>query len=116
MAQWIDVTDTFDEDTRFWKGLYMEQCEVIDDIVECSLFSSKTDDWEIYFNYGIMHGVIYAPEDKAWDTRKEIKKEILEEYEKSGSQPSDEFMAAFGKKYDIDVMNAFFKWDLTDFF
>lgn len=52
MAEWKDVTDTFNENARFWQGLYMEQCEVIDDIVECSLFSSGTDDWEIYFNYG----------------------------------------------------------------
>lgn len=53
--------------------------------------------------------------DKAWDMREEIKKEILEEYEKNGTEPSEEFSEVFSHKYAIDVLNAFFKWYLTDF-
>ena len=108
MLEWKDVTDTFDERSRHWKGRYLEICEVAGEKIECSLFSCENDDWEIYFNYGIMYGVVYAKEGEAKRKRKNIMKDIEKEYSKNGEKPSGEFMHYFDKKYHVNIMNAFF--------
>lgn len=108
MLEWKDVTDTFDEESRHWRGRYMEICEVAGDKIECSLFSCEDDDWEIYFSFGIMYGVVYATAKEARKKRQAIMKDIAEEYSKNGEKPSGEFMNSFDKKYHVDIMNALF--------
>ena len=73
MKEWKNVTDSFSEEQRHYKNTYMEICEVYDEVVEVSLFSSKTDPYEIYFSYGIMYGIIYVEKEDADAKREEIK-------------------------------------------
>lgn len=108
MLDWKDVTDTFTEPSRHWKGRYLELCEVTENEIELSLFSCPDDEWEVYVNYGRMYGVSYAPADKAADHRNAMKAEIEAEYQKNGMKPSNEFINAFAGKYQLDVMNAIF--------
>ncbi len=98
MKEWKNVTDSFSEEQRHYKNTYMEICEVYDEVVEVSLFSSKTDPYEIYFSYGIMYGIIYVEKEDADAKREEIKIELQAEYQKS-REPSDEFVTSFVKKH-----------------
>ena len=107
MLEWKDVTDTFTEGQRHWKGRYLELCEVSGNSIELSLFSSENE-WEVYVNYGYMYGVSYVPADKALQHREEMKKTIEEEYEKHQEKPSDSFVNDFVRKYQLDIMSAFF--------
>lgn len=104
MKEWRNVTDSFSEEQRHYKNTYMEICEVYDEVVEVSLFSSKTDPYEIYFSYGIMYGIIYVEKEDADAKREEIKKELQAEYEKS-REPSDEFVNSFAKKHHVCFPN-----------
>ena len=52
MLEWKDVTNSFTEPSRHWKGRYLELCEVAEGKIELSLFSSPHDSWEVYVNYG----------------------------------------------------------------
>ena len=108
MLEWKDVTGSFSESSRHWKGRYLEICEVAENKIECSLFSCEDDDWEIYFSYGKMHGVSYASADKAADKRKQIMEDFEREFEKNGDYPSGEFMDYFDRKYGVDIFHAFF--------
>lgn len=108
MLEWVDVTNHFSEENRHWKGRYLEVDEVANDEIECSLFSCENDDWEIYFDYGIMYGVCYASADKAREKRSQMMRDIEEEYDRHKMDPSDEFMQSFDEKYHVDVMNALF--------
>ena len=54
MNQWVNVTNTFSESQRHYKNTYLEICEVFDEVVEVSLFSSADKPYEIYFSFGIM--------------------------------------------------------------
>ena len=74
MKEWKNVTDSFSEEQRHYKNTYMEICEVYDEVVEVSLFSSRTDPYEIYFSYGYMYGIIYVEKEDADAKREEIKK------------------------------------------
>ena len=56
MLEWKDVTNSFTEPSRHWKGRYLELCEVAEGKIELSLFSSPHDSWEVYVNYGKMYG------------------------------------------------------------
>ena len=40
MNEWVNVTDSFSESQRHYKNTYLEICEVFDEVVEVSLFSS----------------------------------------------------------------------------
>ena len=106
--EWKDVTDTFSDGERHWNRRYLEICEVAYEHIECSLFSCKEDEWEIYVNYGIMYGVSYVLADKAQDQRDRMKKAIEKEFERSGMEPSEDFVNSFAKEFHLDVMNAFF--------
>ena len=53
MLEWKDVTNSFTEPSRHWKGRYLELCEVAEGKIELSLFSSPHDSWEVYVNYGM---------------------------------------------------------------
>lgn len=105
---WKDVTDYFTEEQRHWKGTYMEIDEVAFEQIECSLFSNPRDLWEIYVSYGNMYGVSYAPAEKAAAQRKQMMHDIEEEYKKNQLEPSKEFINSFGKKYKLNIMNAYF--------
>lgn len=104
MKEWKNVTDSFSEEQRHYKNTYMEICEVYDEVVEVSLFSSRTDPYEIYFSYGYMYGIIYVEKEDADAKREEIKKELQAEYRKS-REPSDEFVNSFAKKHHVCFPN-----------
>ena len=104
MKEWKNVTDSFSEEQRHYKNTYMEICEVFDEAVEVSLFSSRTDPYEIYFSYGYMYGIIYVEKEDADAKREEIKKELQAEYGKS-REPSDEFADSFTKKHHVCFPN-----------
>ena len=64
----------------------MEIDEVLDDIIEISLFSTKKEPYEIFVSYGIMFGVSYVDRDTAVEQRDQMKKELAEEYIKYSDQ------------------------------
>lgn len=105
--KWEDVTDYFSESRRHWKGRYLEIDEVAFGQIECSLFSCPDDDWEIFVKYGIMDGVSYVPAEKAREQRKQMMKDIEEEYAKNGPEPSGEFINSFGEKYHLSIQAYF---------
>ena len=80
MEKWRNVTKTFSKAQRHYRNMYLEICEVFDDKLEVSLFSSKVESYEIYFSYGIMYGIIYAEEENAALKYEEVKKELELEY------------------------------------
>lgn len=100
MNQWVDVTNTFSESQRYYKNTYLEICEVFDEVVEVSLFSSEDDPYEIYFSYGKMYGIVYAEKENAYEKREQMKADLEKEYRKS-KEPSNEFIDGFVKKYDV---------------
>ena len=106
MLDWKNVTDTFSERSRHWKGRYLELCEVAENEIELSLFSCPDDLWEVYVNYGIMFGISYVPAENAVEHRNAMKAEIEDEYKRNGLNPSAEFINTFGEKYRLDIMNA----------
>lgn len=111
MLKWKNVTDSFSERQRWWKGLYLEICEVSsdpDEKIECDLWSNENGDWEIFFTYGIMDGVSYASADKAEQQREQMKKDIEDEYSRHQNNPSRDFINEFGQKYNVDILHAYF--------
>lgn len=102
--RWKDVTNNFSESQRHYKNTYLEICEVIDEAVEISLFSSPDDPFEIYFSFGIMYGIVYAPKEKAAEKREQMKADLEQEYLKN-KEPSDEFIDRFAEKYDVQLPN-----------
>lgn len=100
MNQWVNVTDTFSESQRHYKNTYLEICEVLDEIVEVSLFSSVDDPYEIYLSFGIMYGIVYADKENAYEKREQIKADLEKEYSKN-KEPSSEFINSFVKKHDV---------------
>ena len=53
---------------------YLEICEVYDEAVEVSVFSSESQSYEIYVSYGRMYGIIYSNAEEAYAKLEEIKK------------------------------------------
>lgn len=100
MSQWVNVTDTFSESERHYKKTYLEICEVLDEVVEVSLFSSLEDSYEIYFSFGIMYGIVYAQKEDAYEKREQMKSDLEQEYCKN-KEPSNDFINSFSKKYDV---------------
>lgn len=107
MNQWVDVTSTFSESQRHYKNTYLEICEVFDEVVEISLFSSEVDPYEIYFSFGIMYGIVYADKENACEKREQMKQELEQEYRKH-KEPSSKFINQFAKKYDVCLPNDVF--------
>ena len=66
MKSWRNVAGTFSDKERCFKNMYLETCEVYDDLLEVSLFSSAVDSYEIYFSYGKFYGIIYVEEENAF--------------------------------------------------
>lgn len=102
MEQWVNVTDTFSESQRHYKNTYLEICEVLNEELEVSLFSSEDDPYEIYFSFGIMYGIVYAEKEKAYEKREQMKAELEEEYRKN-KEPSADFINSFAKKYEVCI-------------
>lgn len=100
MNQWANVTNTFSESQRHYKNTYLEICEVIDEVLEVSLFSSVDSPYEIYFSFGIMYGIVYAEKEDAYEKREQMKADLEQEYRKN-KEPSDAFIDSFAKKYDV---------------
>lgn len=112
--KWENVTEHFTEEERHYNGKYLEIDEVYDDVVEVSLFSCDDDLYEIYISYGIMCGIIYVEEEKAYHLHEEIKELLAKEYKKN-KEPTDKFMNEFHKKYNICLPNDLF-FDAKDLF
>ena len=107
MKKWIDVTDSFSEKDRHYKNLYLEINEVYDGVIELSLFSCAEGPFEIYFSYDIFYGIIYSDAASAHKKRSEIKKALEAEYNKN-KKPTNDFINAFAKKYDVHLPNDIF--------
>lgn len=82
------------------RNSYLEICEVLNEEVEISLFSSVEDSYEIYFSFGIMYGIVYAEKEEAYEKREQMKADLEQEYSRN-KEPSDEFMNSFSEKYDV---------------
>ncbi|HIR12298.1 MAG TPA: hypothetical protein IAB31_00030 [Candidatus Choladousia intestinavium] len=116
MAEWRNVTEEFSERQRHYNGKYLEVDEVYDEAVEVSVFSAFGEPYEIYFNYDIFHGIVYAEKERVYEVRDEMKRELQEEYEKN-KEATDEFMKKFCRKYDVCLPDdLYFNFDLTPFF
>lgn len=100
MKKWEDVTESFSEEQRHYKNTYLEICEVYDENVEVSLFSSEYEPYEIYISYGIMSGIIYAEKEKADLIREEVKRELQLEYQ-NYKEPTGIFINEFSKKHKV---------------
>ena len=68
------MTNTFSEKSRHYMNTYLEICEVYDEAVEVSVFSSESQPYEIYVSYGRMYGIIYSNAEDAYVKLEEIKK------------------------------------------
>ena len=87
----------------------MEICEVMDDLIEVSVFSYEDEPWKIYFSFDIMYGIVYGDgEEETYAKRDEMKKELEAEYRRH-NKPSKKFINSFGEKYNVDIFNSFFK-------
>ncbi len=111
--EWRNVTETFSEEERHYKNLYLEECEVLDGEVEVSLFlaDSPADDNEIYFSFGIFYGIVYVSTDEARDKFETIRRELEDEKRENGA-PSSDFINSFCERYGVDLpSDMFFDFD-----
>ena len=102
MKSWNNVTETFSDRQRHYKNMYLETCEVFDEILEVSLFSSIVDSYEIYFSYGIFHGIIYVEKENAIEKYETIKNELELEYSQH-KDPTTTFINEFAEKYRVGL-------------
>jgi arsenate reductase len=100
MKRWENVTETFSDAQRHYKNMYLETCEVYDEIVEVSLFSSIVDSYEIYFSYGIFYGIIYVDKENAVEKYETVKKELELEY-RQHKDPTATFINEFAEKHEV---------------
>lgn len=114
MNQWKNVTGFFSEEDRYYKNKYMEISEVYDEKIEVSSFSSEEDQWEVYFSFGIMYGIIYTDPEQAYVKREEVKKELAQEYQLH-KEPTSEFIKAFCEKHEVSLPADIF-FDASDLF
>jgi len=114
MKKWKNVTKTFSEAQRHYRNTYLEICEVYDELLEVSIFSSKVESYEIYFSFGIMYGIIYAEKENAVSKYEEVKKELEMEYNQH-KEPSSNFINEFGEKHKVCLPNDLF-FDASDLF
>ena len=107
MKSWNNVTETFSDKQRHYKDMFLETCEVFDEILEVSLFSSTVDSYEIYFSYGIFYGIIYVEEENAAEKYETVKNELELEYRKR-KNPTTAFINEFAEKYGVSLPNDIF--------
>ena len=85
------------------------------DEVEVSVFSADDEPYEIYFNYDIFYGIVYAEKEKVYEIRDEMKRELQSEYDRN-RKVSNEFIEKFSEKYDVCMPNdIYYNFDITDF-
>ena len=104
MKSWRNVTGTFSEDQRHYKDVYLEICEVYDEIVEVSLFSAIDGLYEIYFSYGRFYGIIYVEKENATKKHETVKNELELEY-RQHKDPTATFINEFAKKNRVCLPN-----------
>lgn len=114
LYKWENVTDSFSEDERHYKDLYLEIDEVYDEEIEVSLFSSQEGSYEIYISFGILYGIIYVEAEKADSKREEVKNDLSQEYQKH-KQPRGEFINEFCEKHKVSLPNDIF-FDTSELF
>lgn len=102
--KWRNVTESFSERQRHYKNTYLEICEVFDEVVEVSVFSSVTDPYEIYFSYGRFYGIIYAEKDEAYIEFEKVKHELEAEYRKH-EEPTGKFINDFARRHKVCMPN-----------
>ena len=92
--------------------MYLETCEVYDDVLEVSLFSSAVDSYEIYFSYGKFYGIIYVEEENAFEKFETVKDEIELKY-RQHKNPTATFINEFAEKHKVSLPNdIFFDFEL----
>ena len=104
MKSWKNVTETFSDKQRHYKNVYLEICEVYDEILEVSLFSSTVDSYEIYFSYGRFYGIIYVEKENAVEKYETVKKELELEY-RQHKDPTATFINEFAEKNKVALPN-----------
>jgi len=107
MKGWKNVTKTFSDKQRHYKDMYLEICEVYDEILEVSLFSSIVDSYEIYFSYGIFYGIIYVEKEDAVEKYEEVRSELEQEY-RQHKDPTSTFINEFAEKNSVCMPNDIF--------
>jgi len=107
MKSWDNVTGTFSNKQRRYKNMYLETCEVYDETLEVSLFSSTVDSYEIYFSYGKFYGIIYVEKENAIEKYETIKNELKLEYSQH-KDPTATFINVFAEKYSVSLPNDIF--------
>ena len=109
---WNNVTGTFSDKQRHYKNMYLEICEVYDEILEVSLFSSIADSYEIYFSYGKFYGIIYVEKENAVEKYETVKNELELEY-RQHKNPTATFINEFAEKNSVSLPNdVFFDFQL----
>ena len=107
MEIWRNVTETFSDEQRSYKDMYLEVCEVYDEVLEVSLFSSAVDSYEIYFSYGIFYGIIYVEKENAAEKYEAVKGELELEY-RQHKEPTSTFINEFAEKNKVSLPNDIF--------
>jgi len=107
MKSWENVTETFSDKQRHYKDVYLESCEVYDEILEVSLFSSIVDSYEIYFSYGKFYGIIYVEKENAVEKFETVKNELELAYRKH-KEPTSTFINEFAEKHKVSMPNDIF--------
>ncbi|MDR2568708.1 MAG: hypothetical protein LBD23_00235 [Oscillospiraceae bacterium] len=100
MKSWKNVTGTFSDKQRRYKNMYLETCEVYDEILEVSLFSSIDEPFEIYFSYGKFYGIIYVEKESAVEKYETVKNELELEY-RQRKEPTATFINEFAEKNSV---------------
>lgn len=104
MGNWRNVTNTFSEERRHYLNTYLEICEVYDDAVEVSIFSSDSSPYEIYVSYGIMYGIVYCDKEAVYKKFEEIKQVLQKDYEEN-KEPTGDFIRTFADTYELCLSN-----------
>ena len=100
MKSWKNVTGTFSDKQRRYKNMFLETCEVFDEILEVSLFSSIDSLHEIYFSYGEFYGIIYVEKENAVEKYETVKNELGLEY-RQHKDPTTTFINEFAEKNSV---------------
>ena len=113
---WRNVTEDFSEEQRHYKNLCLEECEVLDGVVEVSLFVAESpgEDCEVYFSFGIFYGIVYATAEDAREKFEVVRRE-LEEEKARHNEPSPDFINSFCERHGVALpSDIFFDVDVDD--
>lgn len=107
MKKWVDATQEFSEEERHYNNTYLEICEVYDEQMEVSLFSSSIKPYEIYFKYDIFYGIIYTDAENGLKLKDKVKQELEKEYNQN-EKVTDEFIDYFSETYEVSLADDIF--------